>query len=1199
MKKLIFIILAIIVTSLFAVDKYTNREIIPIADQSIATKDTSWYSYYPDMYYLWQEKGERATYIKADDFGLEYPVNLQGVSSYFFESGYNFTYKIYDKDGSTLLWNSAEMTSISDFNDVLIETPIIMTDDFYISIVPDETGMPRQASSNITLSDHSYFGSSDEWLPFYDIDERHEWVVQVEMAQFEEIDIYPPIVRSLAGNENFMDIGANLILVAQDVNTVVSPVESEYTLDGGSTWTAFSMTQTKANYTFIGTILGQPDGTVGAVRFNLEDSLSNSQWSEEYLLSWSKNKLLMSESFEDPVFPPDGWTMQIIDTTGVGFSQYEYEDGLDGVRSGSYSAFHSDGTSTTFNDDWLITSLVSIPTTNSVTLSFWQFGYWLDYVSGGKHEIGVSTDLVSWDIIYTGHPPVGESGRGEVWEQVTLSLQVYAGQNVYIGFHYVGNYEDDWYIDDVELFYDDEGPAIESISANETLEPNIGAFVNNDMDIKLKISDRTGVGSITGHYTFDGGSTFTNLVFSRSKLKEEIWSGTISALSAETAGSINFTLIDNGGNLADSDQYDIYFVADNEVVQIDNFEYQSPIFVNDSIDISVTFSDESFIDSCKAFYSKDDWATGIEITMLASKYHSYTYAGTIPAETTETFGKVKFVITDAPNNTLTSNEYEVKWLEGSLIYFDDFDANHIPTDWDYSSSNWGYNTTSYYSPVRSISDSPGGDYYNNQTNMMYSRDFDFSTIMGATMYFWASIDLEESFDYFYIEASIDSGATWLELVKFTGNHPDWKYYSIDIGVLADQPNVKFVFKVVSDENVIAQGVDIDDIMIAGYAKDYSSPFISYAGPESLVIGISDHNFEVDLTDISNISEAKVVYSIDDGIEQTSYSIIGTGVSGTYTMTIPAALPGAKINYKIVVTDSSSFLNSRETDTYEVYSGIYLYYENGDQFVDFYDIIGNSQQATAYAIAKRITMGHMTEKGYYKADLVGVTIGNYISTDDPSDPLELHIWADAGGFPGEDIITPIKIKQGSTIADPYALTIVDLRSYSTELSGLEKDIFVGFTSSGEGTNILYEVAANHIDEPGYVQHGRSWLGNGNEMGISWVLDVADVYHISAITGEYTYVGIQSNPLGLTAHLHRNYPNPFNPETRIDFTISQTGNTKLFVYNSKGEIVSKLIDGELARGYHSVSFDGSRLVSGVYYYALVSGKDTFVNKMILLK
>jgi hypothetical protein len=80
---------------------------------------------------------------------------------------------------------------------------------------------------------------------------------------------------------------------------------------------------------------------------------------------------------------------------------------------------------------------------------------------------------------------------------------------------------------------------------------------------------------------------------------------------------------------------------------------------------------------------------------------------------------------------------------------------------------------------------------------------------------------------------------------------------------------------------------------------------------------------------------------------------------------------------------------------------------------------------------------------------------------------------------------------------------------------------------------------------------------------------------------------------TATLYQNYPNPFNPATEINFTLKQTQNVNLSVFNSKGELVQTLFVGKKNKGLHSTRFDASRLNSGIYFYKLT------VQKIILLQ
>ncbi|MCK4980528.1 MAG: T9SS type A sorting domain-containing protein [Candidatus Delongbacteria bacterium] len=83
------------------------------------------------------------------------------------------------------------------------------------------------------------------------------------------------------------------------------------------------------------------------------------------------------------------------------------------------------------------------------------------------------------------------------------------------------------------------------------------------------------------------------------------------------------------------------------------------------------------------------------------------------------------------------------------------------------------------------------------------------------------------------------------------------------------------------------------------------------------------------------------------------------------------------------------------------------------------------------------------------------------------------------------------------------------------------------------------------------------------------------------------------------LYQNYPNPFNPVTKIKFDLSKTAVVKLSVYNVKGQFVSELVNGTKNTGRHVVEFDGSKLNSGIYYYALEVDGKSLNRKMIILK
>jgi hypothetical protein len=84
-----------------------------------------------------------------------------------------------------------------------------------------------------------------------------------------------------------------------------------------------------------------------------------------------------------------------------------------------------------------------------------------------------------------------------------------------------------------------------------------------------------------------------------------------------------------------------------------------------------------------------------------------------------------------------------------------------------------------------------------------------------------------------------------------------------------------------------------------------------------------------------------------------------------------------------------------------------------------------------------------------------------------------------------------------------------------------------------------------------------------------------------------------------YLFQNYPNPFNPVTTIEFTLPKTEDIKLKVYNIRGVEIATIASGELNKGRHLYTFNGTNLASGIYYYQLTAGEYREVKKMIILK
>jgi peptidoglycan/xylan/chitin deacetylase (PgdA/CDA1 family) len=89
------------------------------------------------------------------------------------------------------------------------------------------------------------------------------------------------------------------------------------------------------------------------------------------------------------------------------------------------------------------------------------------------------------------------------------------------------------------------------------------------------------------------------------------------------------------------------------------------------------------------------------------------------------------------------------------------------------------------------------------------------------------------------------------------------------------------------------------------------------------------------------------------------------------------------------------------------------------------------------------------------------------------------------------------------------------------------------------------------------------------------------------------------------LEQNYPNPFNPSTRIKYSIPFESNVRITIFNALGKAVRELTNGTQEAGTYELSFNGSGISSGVYFYSILAnstdGKQRFreTKKMILLK
>jgi hypothetical protein len=185
--------------------------------------------------------------------------------------------------------------------------------------------------------------------------------------------------------------------------------------------------------------------------------------------------------------------------------------------------------------------------------------------------------------------------------------------------------------------------------------------------------------------------------------------------------------------------------------------------------------------------------------------------------------------------------------------------------------------------------------------------------------------------------------------------------------------------------------------------------------------------------------------------------------------------------------------------------------------------------------------------------------------------------------------------------------------------LTADSYVELATCFPGTG--FDTDSHWFTGNGPCDPMSTYLGyNDGESACSWATHVIFDCDLPLTAGTYTVIitGYTTNEGDFEMDLHASacgtagtedvpvafelgqaFPNPFNPSTTINFTMGETANANLTVYNMAGQAVATLVNGIVGAGSQSVVFDASNLTSGVYVYTLTVGGQSMTEKMVLVK
>ncbi len=305
---------------------------------------------------------------------------------------------------------------------------------------------------------------------------------------------------------------------------------------------------------------------------------------------------------------------------------------------------------------------------------------------------------------------------------------------------------------------------------------------------------------------------------------------------------------------------------------------------------------------------------------------------------------------------------------------------------------------------------------------------------------------------------------------------------------------------------------------------------------------------------------KAWYNSPQNSADLAYSL-AVDKNGNVYVTGASVGPGVNYDYTTVKYDSSGILQ---------WASRYNGSGNGDDFS--YDIAVDTN-GNSYVIGySRVNPGlydYVTIK--YAPNGDSLWVRNY---DGPANSAD---YGYAIALDNDFNVYVAGYSKGSGSLDDYATVKYDS-------SGNQKWVM---RYNGPQSNAVDEARWMIVDNEGNVYvTGRSFVGN---------------YDIATVKYSQSIVGIQniSNEIPKDFNLYQNHPNPFNPSTKLKYSVPQITQVTIKVFDVLGSEITTLVNEEKQTGTYEITWYAESLQSGVYFYRLQAGSFVETKKMVLMK
>ena len=312
------------------------------------------------------------------------------------------------------------------------------------------------------------------------------------------------------------------------------------------------------------------------------------------------------------------------------------------------------------------------------------------------------------------------------------------------------------------------------------------------------------------------------------------------------------------------------------------------------------------------------------------------------------------------------------------------------------------------------------------------------------------------------------------------------------------------------------------------------------------------------------------------------------------------IPGFPLTLSSDISTSSTIANIDIDDELEIVIGatdgnLYIFNHDGSSFQTF---------LSGGAICSGLSIADLDQDGLM--EIVFNTNDNLLHAWEPETQMELDGWPVS--IHNQSITEPIIVDiNNDLMLEVISATIIgDIYITKHDGSSFENFPFISDDS------IQYTPAIGDLDGDSDYE---IIVGTKNNLKVIDILDDAgSQYSWSVYRGNthrngfydtaQSYLNNRVSEIAFEFKLGKNYPNPFNPSTRINFTIPNKMNVSVVIYDIMGRRVKTLIDRLLIQGNHNIVWHGndqygSNVSSGIYFYELRGEDFGQTRKMLLIK